>query len=888
MAFDINTNIASLQAQQYLRVNSDFQSKTINRVTSGLRIISSGDDAAGLAIANGYRSDQAVLTQGIRNANDGLSTLQTIDGGMNNISQLLDRARTLATQAASGTFNGDRNLLNSEFTSLLGEINRQAQSIGLNQNGTFAKNLTVFIGGGRGATNTDVINNGSVAVDMSRSTVDSQSLGLAGVRVTNASGRDLSAGQATSVQSIVQDGNNAVTNNITNFYLAGPGFTDANRIAVAVNLSGVTDTTTLASAVNAAIQNAGNGTTAAATAFKNAGISASIYTDINNAQHLAFTSSSTAFQVEAGDKMANALMGNTTSANSADGVALATTVTGVANAGAGTLASQATVRFQGAGLTSPVDIVLASGKGITDLQNAVTASTSLAAAGITLSTATAGQKLVFTSAKGEQFTVEAAGDTANVLGLGTFQYGSGGSAVDYTTTTGAAYNTATAKGTANLEFSVNGSATAGHVVSVDTAGGDAQAGYATGNLDLTGGVTIGTNNEKLNVTVDGALQQIQLLAADATASALVTDINSKLVGATASLKVSGASTFLVITSNSKGANSSIALANGTNTALADTIGVSTPTAGVARSGLDVAAYVNQQIAADSSLQAAGLKATFGGGALTLASNNGTYFQLNAYGPAGADLGFGVAGAAYAAGNVAAATGISDYMSGGAYQTAAFGFAGISHGNDNQTITVSANDSTGTMQSKSIVLQNAGSTRNARTIDEAISTINAALQTSNLPVLQGIAAVKDNSSGEKIKFVSLKAFSVSIGTNASGNTGFTSQGTNNVALVNGTGSTAGISTQSNASNAVTALSTAVSALGSAQAVVGKGQNDFNYAINLAQSQLTNLAAAESRIRDADLAAEAANLTKAQILMQAGTAALAQANSAPQAVLALLRG
>src|SRR5690242_21345912 len=72
----------------------------------------------------------------------------------------------------------------------------------------------------------------------------------------------------------------------------------------------------------------------------------------------------------------------------------------------------------------------------------------------------------------------------------------------------------------------------------------------------------------------------------------------------------------------------------------------------------------------------------------------------------------------------------------------------------------SNDSTGTMQSKSIVLQNAGSTRNARTIDEAISTINAALQTSNLPVLQGIAAVKDNTSGEKIKFVSLKAFSVS--------------------------------------------------------------------------------------------------------------------------------
>ena len=133
MSYTINTNIASLQAQEYLRVNSDFQAKTINRVTSGLRIISSGDDAAGLAIANTFRSDQAVLGQGIRNANDGLSQLQIADGGINNISKLLDRARTLATQSASGTFTGDRGLLNSEFSSVLAEIDRQAQAIGLDQ-----------------------------------------------------------------------------------------------------------------------------------------------------------------------------------------------------------------------------------------------------------------------------------------------------------------------------------------------------------------------------------------------------------------------------------------------------------------------------------------------------------------------------------------------------------------------------------------------------------------------------------------------------------------------------------------------------------------------------------------------------------------------------------
>src|SRR5271154_1215474 len=176
--FSILTNIASLQAQNYLSTNQAFQAQTINEVTSGLRIVNSGDDAAGLAIANGLRSDQAVLTQGIRNANDGLSALQTIDGGINNISNLLDRASTLAAQSASGTFTGDRSVLNSEFQSVLGEINRQAQAIGLNQGGEFAKNLSVFIGGGQTSGNVSANDNGSVNLNLSAATVDSKSLGL--------------------------------------------------------------------------------------------------------------------------------------------------------------------------------------------------------------------------------------------------------------------------------------------------------------------------------------------------------------------------------------------------------------------------------------------------------------------------------------------------------------------------------------------------------------------------------------------------------------------------------------------------------------------------------------------------------------------------------------
>ena len=97
----------------------------------------------------------------------------------------------------------------------------------------------------------------------------------------------------------------------------------------------------------------------------------------------------------------------------------------------------------------------------------------------------------------------------------------------------------------------------------------------------------------------------------------------------------------------------------------------------------------------------------------------------------------------------------------------------------------------------------------------------------------------------------------------------------------------ITSNTNALTALTNINAAVDALGLVQGVVGTGQNLLQYASQLAQAQVASFSAAESRIRDADVAAEAANLTKGQVLQQASLAALAQANSAPQSVLALLR-
>jgi len=88
-------------------------------------------------------------------------------------------------------------------------------------------------------------------------------------------------------------------------------------------------------------------------------------------------------------------------------------------------------------------------------------------------------------------------------------------------------------------------------------------------------------------------------------------------------------------------------------------------------------------------------------------------------------------------------------------------------------------------------------------------------------------------------------------------------------------------------AINAITQAVQSLGTVQGIVGAGENKLNYAISLAQSQITSFSAAQSQIRDANVAAEAANLTQAQVLQQASIAAMAQANQEPQAVLALLK-
>ena len=245
MSMSIQTNVNALTAQENLRANNEFQARTIQRLTSGYRINSSADDAAGLAVANKFRSDTAELTQGVRNANDGISQLQIIDGGANNISKILDRMKTLATQAASSTFTGNRATLDTEFQALKGEIDRQAANVGLNNGGSNNKLMDVYIGGG-GANQA----NAKVSVDLSGNgnRIDASGLGV-GASSLQSGGISVGSYDLRNKTNVLNNTNNDGKQVFT-FNLAGGNSVAATVTAATGGITGDNAVTQLNTALN--------------------------------------------------------------------------------------------------------------------------------------------------------------------------------------------------------------------------------------------------------------------------------------------------------------------------------------------------------------------------------------------------------------------------------------------------------------------------------------------------------------------------------------------------------------------------------------------------------------------------------------------------------------
>jgi flagellin len=139
MALSILNNISSLTAENALSNTQASLQKTLTQLSTGLKINSGSDDAAGLSIAEGMTANMAALTQSQQNASNGIGMLQTADGALSQVTTLLNRAVTLATEAATSNITGSQaNALDTEFQSILSEVNQIGQTTNFNGLNVFA------------------------------------------------------------------------------------------------------------------------------------------------------------------------------------------------------------------------------------------------------------------------------------------------------------------------------------------------------------------------------------------------------------------------------------------------------------------------------------------------------------------------------------------------------------------------------------------------------------------------------------------------------------------------------------------------------------------------------------------------------------------------------
>lgn len=179
MSFSILNNISSLAASNNLATTQAALQRTLLQLSSGSRINSGADDAAGLAIADGLHANLTALTQSARNATDGVGMLQVADGALAQVTSLLNRAVTLATEASTGTVGaGQDTTIDAEFQAILTEIGNIGTSTTYNGAAVFGNTGTVFL--------SDGTTTGQSTIALNTDALSATSLGLDGQKLDNA------------------------------------------------------------------------------------------------------------------------------------------------------------------------------------------------------------------------------------------------------------------------------------------------------------------------------------------------------------------------------------------------------------------------------------------------------------------------------------------------------------------------------------------------------------------------------------------------------------------------------------------------------------------------------------------------------------------------------
>jgi flagellin len=246
----INTNLLSINAQRNLLKSSSMMSTAMERLSSGLRVNSAKDDAAGMSISTNMDAQIRGMKVAVRNANDGISLSQTAEGALGNMTESLQRMRELAVQAANGTYNTeDRAALTSEFSQLQEEITRVTENTKFNNVALFDGTATDFafqVGAGTD-TALDVVKvttKDLTTGDLSKAAdaavlLDSSANALAAVKAIDLALKEVSSTRSTfgAAQSRLSAVTTNLASNIENTSAAKSRIVDADFAEESANLS---------------------------------------------------------------------------------------------------------------------------------------------------------------------------------------------------------------------------------------------------------------------------------------------------------------------------------------------------------------------------------------------------------------------------------------------------------------------------------------------------------------------------------------------------------------------------------------------------------------------------------------------------------------------------
>jgi flagellin len=250
MSLGVLNNLSAVYAENNLNNTNNSLSTVLQQLSSGSKINSGADDAAGLSLVNGLQANQSALTQSETNATEGVGLLQVADGALSQVTSLLNRAVTLATEASNGTLNTTQDAAaNQEYQSILSEVDNIGSTTTYNQETVFGGNFNIYTG--------DSSTKGASINDLSIGSLAEAGVGQAGGTMSYSSGQndfiDLSSAtvNAQATDAIAAGGSLAIT-----YGIAGSG---GNTVDATTTITPAVDTV---AGVIAAINNSGLGITA--------------------------------------------------------------------------------------------------------------------------------------------------------------------------------------------------------------------------------------------------------------------------------------------------------------------------------------------------------------------------------------------------------------------------------------------------------------------------------------------------------------------------------------------------------------------------------------------------------------------------------------------------